>query len=64
MIKFKQKDNKLNDLIDLLYKIINESYIEHIKKKDKKQIQDSLKMSLQNMNPYMTQITKDLKKIW
>lgn len=31
MIKFKQKDNKLDDLINLLYKIINESYTEHIR---------------------------------
>lgn len=61
MIKFKQKDNKLDDLINLLYKIINESYTEHIREKEKKQIQDSLKMRLQNMNPYMSQVVKDLR---
>ncbi len=69
MIKFKNKHtNNLDELINLVYKILNDSYNEYTRKKEQQQIQESLKSKLQNFNPYMnanslTKIMNDLNKI-
>lgn len=62
MIKFKNKHrNNLDELIDLVYKILKDSYNEYNKKEEMRQIQDSLKTRLQNVNSYIN--TKSLTKI-
>ncbi len=69
MIKFKNKHtNNLDELINLVYKILNDSYNEYTRKKEQQQIQELLKSKLQNFNPYMnanslTKIMNDLNKI-
>ena len=42
MIKFREKNNNVNKLIDLIYKILNDSYNNYISEKEK------LKQKLQN----------------
>lgn len=69
MIKFKNKHtNNLDELINLIYKILNDSYNEYTRKKEQQKIQESLKSKLQNLSPYMntnslTKIMNDLNKI-
>lgn len=62
MIKFKQKNNKLDDLIDLLYKIINNSYNSYVRQTEQKQLKDYLQNKANQMNPYMSNIIRDLKQ--
>lgn len=62
MIKFKNKHrNNLDELINLVYKILKDSYNESKRKEEMRQIQDSLKSRLQNISPYMN--TNSLSKI-
>lgn len=62
MIKFNNKHkNNLDELIDLVYKILKDSYNEYNRKEEQRKIQDSLKSRLQNINPYMN--TNSLTKI-
>ena len=68
MIKFKNKHTNNLDELNLVYKILNDSYNEYTRKKEQQQIQESLKSKLQNFNPYMnanslTKIMNDLNKI-
>ncbi len=69
MIKFKDNHkNNLDELIKLVYKILNNSYNEYTRKKEQQQIQESLKSKFQNLNPYMnanslTKIMNDLNKV-
>lgn len=69
MIKFKNNHtNNLDELINLVYKILNDSYNEYTRKKEQQQIQESLKSKFQNLNPYMnanslTKIMNDLNKV-
>ena len=38
MIKFKEKNNNVNKLIDLIYQILNDSYNEYTHKKEKEKL--------------------------
>lgn len=59
MIKFREKNNNVNKLIDLIYKILNDSYNEYTHKKEKEKIkqnlQDNFKNKINNINiePYL-----------
>lgn len=64
MIKFKEKNNNVNKLIDLIYQILNDSYNEYIHKKEKEKLKQSLQNNFKNkinninIDPYL-----DLNKI-
>ena len=59
MIKFREKNNNVNKLIVLIYKILNDSYNEYTHKKEKEKIkqnlQDNFKNKINNINiePYL-----------
>ena len=59
MIKFREKNNNVNKLIDLIYKILNDSYNAYTHKKEKEKIkqnlQDNFKNKINNINiePYL-----------
>ena len=59
MIKFREKNNNVNKLIDLIYKILNDSYNEYTHKKEKEKIkqnlQDNFNNKINNINiePYL-----------
>ena len=65
MIKFKEKNNNVNKLIDLIYQILNDSYNEYTHKKEKEKLkqnlQDNFKNKINNINidPYL-----DLNKVF
>ena len=65
MIKFREKNNDVNKLIDLIYKILNDSYNEYTHKKEKEKLkqnlQDNFKNKINNINidPYL-----DLNKVF
>ena len=65
MIKFRDKNNNVNKLIDLIYKILNDSYNEYTHKKEKEKLkqnlQDNFKNKINNINidPYL-----DLNKVF
>ena len=64
MIKFKEKKNNVNKLIDLIYKILNDSYNNYISEKEKEKLKQSLQNNFKNkinninIDPYL-----DLNKI-
>ena len=66
MIKFREKNNNVNKLIDLIYKILNDSYNEYIHKKEKEKLKQSLQNNFKNkinninIDPYLD---LDLNKI-
>ena len=65
MIKFRENNNNVNKLIDLIYKILNDSYNEYTHKKEKEKLkqnlQDNFKNKINNINidPYL-----DLNKVF
>ena len=66
MIKFKEKNNNVNKLIDLIYQILNDSYNEYTHKKEKEKLKQSLQNNFKNkinninIDPYLD---LDLNKI-
>ena len=48
MIKFKEKNNNVNKLIDLIYQILNDSYNEYTHKKEKEKLKQSLQNNFKN----------------
>ena len=65
MIKFREKNNNVNKLIDLIYKILNDSYNEYIHKKEKEKLKQNLQNNFKNkinninIDPYL-----DLNKVF
>lgn len=65
MIKFREKNNNVNKLIDLIYKILNDSYNEYTHKKEKEKLKQNLQNNFKNkinninIDPY-----SDLNKIF
>ena len=53
MIKFKEKKNNVNKLIDLIYQILNDSYNEYIHKKEKEKLKQSLQNNFKNKSNYI-----------
>ena len=53
MIKFKEKNNNVNKLIDLIYKILNDSYNEYTHKKEKEMLKQSLQNNFKNKSNYI-----------
>ena len=53
MIKFKEKNNNVNKLIDLIYRILNDSYNEYIHKKEKEKLKQSLQNNFKNKSNYI-----------
>ena len=48
MIKFKEKNNNVNKLIDLIYQILNDSYNEYTHKKETEKLKQSLQNNFKN----------------
>ena len=46
MIKFREKNNNVNKLIDLIYKILNDSYNNYISEKEKEKLKQKYKIIL------------------
>ena len=53
MIKFKEKKNNVNKLIDLIYQILNDSYNEYTHKKEKEKIKQNLQNNFKNKSNYI-----------
>ena len=53
MIKFREKNNNVNKLIDLIYKILNDSYNEYTHKKEKEKIKQNLQNNFKNKSNYI-----------
>lgn len=57
MIKFREKNNNLNKLIDLIYKILNDSYNNYISEKEKEKLKQKLQNNFKNnyidIEPYL-----------
>ena len=53
MIKFKEKNNNVNKLIDLIYQILNDSYNEYTHKKEKEKIKQNLQNNFKNKSNYI-----------
>ena len=53
MIKFKEKNNNVNKLIDLIYQILNDSYNEYTHKKEKEKLKQSLQNNFKNKSNYI-----------
>ena len=53
MIKFKEKNNNVNKLIDLIYQILNDSYNEYTYKKEKEKLKQSLQNNFKNKSNYI-----------
>ena len=53
MIKFREKNNNVNKLIDLIYQILNDSYNEYIHKKEKEKLKQSLQNNFKNKSNYI-----------
>ena len=64
MIKFKEKNNNVNKLIDLIYQILNDSYNEYTHKKEKENLKQSLQNNFKNkINNINIDSYLDLNKI-
>lgn len=48
MIKFREKNNNVNKLIDLIYKILNDSYNNYISEKEKEKLKQKLQNNFKN----------------
>ena len=48
MIKFREKNNDVNKLIDLIYKILNDSYNNYISEKEKEKLKQKLQNNFKN----------------
>lgn len=48
MIKFREKNNNINKLIDLIYKILNDSYNNYISEKEKEKLKQKLQNNFKN----------------
>ena len=48
MIKFREKNNNVNKLIDLIYKILNDSYNNYISEKEKEKLKQNLQNNFKN----------------
>ena len=48
MIKFREKNNNVNKLIDLIYKILNDSYNNYISEKEKEELKQKLQNNFKN----------------
>ena len=65
MIKFREKNDNVNKLITLIYKILNDSYNEYTHKKEKEKIKQNLQNNFKNkinninIDPYL-----DLNKVF
>ena len=53
MIKFREKNNNVNKLIDLIYKILNDSYNNYISEKEKEKLKQKLQNSFKNKSNYI-----------
>ena len=53
MIKFRENNNNVNKLIDLIYKILNDSYNEYTHKKEKEKLKQSLQNNFKNKSNYI-----------
>lgn len=53
MIKFKEKKNNVNKLIDLIYQILNDSYNKYTHKKEKEKLKQSLQNNFKNKSNYI-----------
>ena len=53
MIKFRENNNNFNKLIDLIYKILNDSYNNYISKKEKEELKQKLQNNLKNKSNYI-----------
>ena len=53
MIKFREKNNNVNKLIDLIYQILNDSYNEYTHKKEKEKLKQSLQNNFKNKSNYI-----------
>lgn len=64
MIKFKEKNNNVNKLIDLIYQILNDSYNEYTHKKEKEKLKQKLQNNFKNKSNYINiEPYLDLNKI-
>lgn len=61
MIKFREKNNNLNKLIDLIYKILNDSYNNYISEKEKEKLKQKLQNNFKNKSNYKPYL--DLNKM-
>ena len=53
MIKFREKNNNVNKLIDLIYKILKDSYNEYTHKKEKEKLKQNLQNNFKNKSNYI-----------
>ena len=53
MIKFREKNNNVNKLIDLIYKILNDSYNNYISEKEKEKLKQNLQNKFKNKSNYI-----------
>lgn len=53
MIKFREKNNDVNKLIDLIYKILNDSYNNYISEKEKEKLKQKLQNNFKNKSNYI-----------
>ena len=53
MIKFREKNNNVNKLIDLIYKILNDSYNNYISEKEKEELKQKLQNNFKNKSNYI-----------
>ena len=53
MIKFREKNNDVNKLIDLIYKILNDSYNNYISEKEKEKLKQKLQNNFKNESNYI-----------
>ena len=53
MIKFRENNNNFNKLIDLIYKILNDSYNKYISEKEKEELKQKLQNNLKNKSNYI-----------
>ena len=53
MIKFRENNNNFNKLIDLIYKILNDSYNNYISEKEKEELKQKLQNNLKNKSNYI-----------
>ena len=53
MIKFREKNNNVDKLIDLIYKILNDSYNNYISEKEKEELKQKLQNNLKNKSNYI-----------
>lgn len=53
MIKFREKNNNINKLIDLIYKILNDSYNNYISEKEKEKLKLKLQNNFKNKSNYI-----------